>query len=343
MSGGKFDFRLGHVVPRLQEGVSPGVRYGPPRGIDDLRGALAASHQVDASSVTITTGASLGLSAALSLLQPSARVALPRPFYPAYPRLCELFGLRPEFYEVEPGDSSAESLSSVAESLASGAIQGAIVNTPGNPMGNRICAKSLVLIQRAAEEGMGLAICDFAYCAFDKLHVDPPLSSHSVSIYSLGKTLGMPGDRIGYVIGSPALIDRMASVHWALAMGPPMTSMILATGRFPMASDLVASARSDVEEAVKILGEFSEIHVDRPSAGYLLWISVPTWRGTATELSQRLGEEGVYTTPGEQFGMQGPYLRASVALGTQTVRAVTHLGDCIRRVLALYPTARKWC
>ena len=97
------DLSLGHIRLPIEQASSPVeavASYGDPAGHEDLRGLLADRHQVPATSVTVTTGSSMGITAALSSRRPPV-VLLPRPYYPAFPSTAALLGLTYEFYDAE--------------------------------------------------------------------------------------------------------------------------------------------------------------------------------------------------------------------------------------------------
>ena len=145
----------------------------------------------------------------------------------------------------------------------------------------------------------------------------------------LSKAYGLPGLRIGWVVGPPATIEALWGVHDYTTIAPGALSdrlarIALAPGR---RERLLARTRGMIRANYPLVRKWIErrapalSHVP-PQAGAIVFIRY-TYRINSTALTDRLREEqSVLVVPGDHFNMDG-YLR--IGFGSDPAHLVSSL------------------
>lgn len=344
MTAGVIDLGLGHL--RLEPdylGVpfAHSAEYGPAAGSTELRQAVAAWERVPPDHVAITTGASLGLVAALAALDPPYGVLCPRPYYPPYVKVAGLLGLTVHHYGLDAARRWVPDGSSL-RFLTSSAVRTLIWNFPHNPTG-AVVEPGLFdqVVALAAASGTTVISDDvyreLVYGDERVARVPDGGSSCVVRLRSFSKLFAIPGERVGYVIAAPKLVASVARAHWSLGMSPPATSQriaaaVLMDGPEARVERVRTALAAKRDIAVAILRQCSRARMHVPPAGIFCWIEVPGWTGSSTELADLCGDRaGVVVAPGSAFGVERPaYIRASFAVPDAELRdGLTRLVELI--------------
>lgn len=338
------DLGLGTVrilPPDLPPAARIGQDYGPPAGFAALREALALAEGVAADGIALTAGASMALTALLAGLPRPCSILCPRPYFPAYIGTARLLGLEVVFYDLGAcGDRKLDVASLV------GAVRpdtrAVLINCPGNPAGNILDPDSLQALAEMAEERDLLVVSDEVYADFTYEEPMPDLRDacgpdRTVRVRSFSKAHGIPGERLGYVVGPSRVVERVAAAHWSLAMSPPATAQMMALsmlgrdhgGRLAELRRSLDATRSAV---AVLLAHRRHLRYRMPQAGIFYWIEViDRARGSADLASDLASHAGVVVVPGERFGISDrTFLRASFALPqAEAVDGFTRLADYI--------------
>jgi aspartate/methionine/tyrosine aminotransferase len=201
-------------------------QYAPSHGVPRLRNAIAATwgttygQEIDPDSeVTVTTGATEGMLAALlALVDPGDEVILFEPFYDAYVGDITYAGGVPRYITLQPPDWSFD-----PDALAAAFNEKTkviILNTPHNPTGKVFSRGDLAQIAALCQEHDVIAITDEVYDRIifdDAVHVPlatlPGMWERTLTLNSTGKTFSMTGWKIGYAIGPAHLNAALRTVH----------------------------------------------------------------------------------------------------------------------------------
>jgi aspartate aminotransferase len=206
-----------------------------------------------------------------------------------------------------------------------------IVNSPHNPTGKIVppqTLEALADILRRASERFGRRIyllSDEAYSriVFDDRPYPSPTASYddTLLLYTYGKTLLTPGQRIGYIALPPAMRDRPAIREAILAAQ-------LTTG-FAFPNALLQHAIADIDglsidiaalqrrrdrvvEALTAMG----YDVTIPEGTFYIVVRSPDEDDGA--FCDRLAEGGVYVLPGDVFELPG-YFRLSLTASDEMI------------------------
>lgn len=251
-----------------------------------------------------SSGALLDL-VALAGLDPGDRVAVPEPGFSLYPLLVKRH--RGVFRPVPVGD--AFPLDPWLRALEEGARQ-FWITLPNNPTGAWVAPEQLepFLEAAAARPDPPLLLIDEAYAEFaprtHRLAVDR--WPNVVLLRTFSKALASAGWRLGYLIGDPALIARLAALQLPYSIpGASLEALDVALD-FPQAFD--AAVRATVDRRERLASSLGSYRSAPSAANFLLVEPDPN-----EEL--RTAEQLIRSLPGRDA--------ARVNVGSEAESAVT--------------------
>jgi aspartate/methionine/tyrosine aminotransferase len=213
---------------------------------------------------------------------------------------------------------------------------------PNNPTGARLTTTELDAIGRAADRVGAWVLSDEIYRGAELDGIETPSMwgrAERVLVTSgLSKAYGLPGLRIGWIVGPPPMVDRLWSVHDYTSIAPGAMSDRLA--RVALAPSrrtrLLDRTRRILRENYPILRDWIAArapllsHV-APEAGAIALVRYQH-AINSTHLIERLRDESsVLVVPGDHFEMDG-YLR--IGFGTDAA----HLTASLERIGAMLDT-----
>ena len=142
--------------------------------------------------ITVTAGITEALYLIGILALRGRKVVIPRHTYGEYERVARIFKAR-----VIKGPNEPEKLAEMVE-------KGSVVFfcNPNNPDGRFYRVKELKPLLDAVEEGKALLVLDEAFIDFVK-DAESPEGENLVKLRTFTKSYGLPGIRVGYVLGFP--------------------------------------------------------------------------------------------------------------------------------------------
>jgi aspartate aminotransferase len=333
-----FDFSLGNpdveppaavieALKRVVNGNRPGSHgYMPNAGYPQVRETLArklareTGLEFTAEDVFMTVGAAGACNVILkSILDPGDEVIVLAPFFPEY-----------QFYIANHGgrmvlvDTDAEFLPD-PERIAAAITprtRALILNTPNNPTG-RVYPESVLrvideMLRRVGQPIVVLSDEPYKSYVFDGQR-QPEVASligPTVICNSWSKSLGLPGERIGYLALSPRLADR-AALRGACAFTNRTLGYINAPAIWQWVINETADERLGAEfyehkrnvlcAALAAIG-----YETRPPEGaFYVFLKTPIADDVA--FTRLLANEGVLAVPGTGFGRSG-YIRLSLTI-----------------------------
>ncbi|HKW59720.1 MAG TPA: aminotransferase class I/II-fold pyridoxal phosphate-dependent enzyme [Candidatus Dormibacteraeota bacterium] len=339
---GACDFRFGNPqempLPAIERAITKwaapqdkdwfAYTFSDPRAtkvaVDSLRRRVGIDF--DQPDVAMTTGAFGALATTLrAVLDPGDEVIYLSPpwfFYVPMILSCGARAVRVDFepprFEL-PVDAIAAAITDKTRAV--------IVNTPHNPSGRVLTPDELERLSRvlAAAPRPPYLISDESYCRilFDGRAHDSPLRFYNRSflIYTYGKTLLAPGQRIGYIAMPPSMPDRkqlrsaILVAQCALGWTFPNAVMQYAMGDLEQASIDVPAMQRRRDRVVTALTEMGYETVTPEGAFYVV-VRSPI----ADDLAymHRLAEENVFVLPGRMFELPG-WFRISLTANDEMV------------------------
>ena len=316
-----------HVVERLSEVAREQRAHGYPpfRGLPELRAAIAeryrARYDVELDperEVAIVPGTKTAIvELAQALAERGSTILLPDPGYPDYPsgvafaaarlvplRLDSGAGWSPRFDEAPRHDVAAVYL-----------------NYPSNPCAVVARPGVFPAAIRFAEETGAAVVHDFAYgdLVFDGRRPEsflatPGAKDVGVEMYSMSKTYGMAGWRLGFVVGNSEIVRRIDLIQDHARAGIFLAVQEAGIAALIGPQDSVDKRRDRYQaRRDRIFAALAGTRVSRPACegSFYVWIELPA-DVTAERL---LTEFRVAVAPGEGFGPSGAgCARLSVAV-----------------------------
>jgi histidinol-phosphate aminotransferase len=265
----------------------PFHRY-PDRKARALRAGLADLHGVDAAQVFCANGSNEVLQCLLLAVGgPGRRVALFEPTYQLHAHIARITGT-----EVVTGRRGADfglDLAEVARVIEAFDPVVTFLCSPNNPTGR---AEPGDVVEQVVAQAPGLVVVDEAYGQFAPWSAVPLVSDEGrvVVVRTFSKTWSMAANRLGYLIGPPALVEALEDV----ALPYHLDAIKQAAGRIALRfrGEMEARVAGIVEERGRLAGALADLPVESwPSdANFILFR--PVARG-ATAVWEALVERSV--------------------------------------------------
>ncbi len=320
-----------HVAERLAAAAAePTPRmhgYAPFRGVPALKEALAARYASEYGvrldperEIAVLPGTKSALvELALALAEPGETMLLPDPGYPDYHSGAALAGAR---VEPLPLDREAGWLPDFGAATRKG-VAAAYLNFPSNPCA--VCAPPGLFAEavRYGEQTGAAIVHDFAYgdLVFDgraptSFLATPGAKEVGVELYSMSKSYGMAGWRLGFVAGNAEVVARanLLSDHLRAGIFRPVQEAGIAalTGPQETVAERRALYEARRDRTLSQLQNSVEPRTVCTSEGtFYVWVELPP---NVTPESLLL-EQRVAVAPGRGFGGRGAgFARLSLAV-----------------------------
>ena len=154
---------------------------------------------------------------------------------------------------------------------------------------------------------------------------------------SFSKTV-CPGIRVGYLVGSQAVIKQIQTIATNTYISPNMVAQSIVnqfarSGRMDGAIETVKTALKARKDAVvtALQREIPEAKFANPSGGYFMWVELPEGVDVA-ELEKAAGQRQVQFVKGSDFGGHSNTLRLAYSGVTpeQIDEGITKLSEAVR-------------
>jgi aspartate/methionine/tyrosine aminotransferase len=291
--------------------------YSQSNGTDLLRERIAALYPGAApDQILVTTGSSeANFVTCWRLLEPGDKVAMMMPNYLQSWGLAQNFGaqVRPfQLHEKEGWEPYAEE---IRTAIAPG-TKLVVVTNPHNPTGHVLSdAMRKVIIERSAEVGAWL-LADEVYQGAERDGNTTPSFwgsyDKTIVVNGLSKAYGLPGLRIGWIVGPPGFTEEVCKRHDYTTIGPSgATDHLAAVALEPRVRDKlidrtrrILAANYPVMEAwLKSFGEtFSWVP---PHAGAICWARFRNGPAAGEVVEKLRAQHSVLLCPGDHFGTPG--------------------------------------
>src|SRR2546423_3202868 len=317
-----------HVVEALERGAHGPLAHGyaPFRGLPELREALAARYrdvygvELDpVREVAVVPGTKTAIvELALALAERGEQILLPDPYYPDSPSGAALAGARLGYVPLERSAGFAPDFDAAPRDD----VAAVYLNYPSNP-----CA--VAVPDGAFEDAVGFAretgaaiVHDFAYgdLLFDGRSPRSFLATEGakelgVEMFSMSKSYGMAGWRLGFVVGNAEIVERinLLSDHARVRIFRPVQEAGLAalTGPQDSVGERAATYERRRDRVLRAL-PFASVC----EGTFYVWLELP--EGLTAE--GILADRRVALSPGEGFGSRGAgWARLSLAVPDETL------------------------
>jgi L-glutamine---4-(methylsulfanyl)-2-oxobutanoate aminotransferase len=315
-----------HVVDTLAEASNRLTAHGyaPFRGLPELRAAIAHRYatvygveldpDIEVAIVPGTKTAIVELS--LALAERGTTVVLPDPWYPDYPSGPALAGAALATVPLDPADDWQPDFSRAPREN----VAALYLNYPSNPCAATVRDGTFERAIEYARETEAAVVHDFAYAdlLFDgrkprSFLATPGAKEVGVEMFSMSKSYGMAGWRVGFVLGNAEILERinLLNDHCRVGIFRPIQEASIAalTGPQESVGERAATYQRRRDRVLEVVDAVSE-------GTFYVWFKLPD--GLTSE--QLLIEHRLALAPGEGFGPSGAgWARISLAVADETL------------------------
>ncbi|MEZ4318015.1 MAG: pyridoxal phosphate-dependent aminotransferase [Myxococcota bacterium] len=315
----------------------PGMhRYTGVQGLPELIEAVAArvsersGVETPYEGVLIAAGATGGLCGLVgAIVEPGDEVVILAPFWPLIAGMVRAFGGVPVPVPFVGACDSAESAGEILKGALTPRTVAVYWNTPNNPTGRRIPEPWLVAMAEVAQAHDLWVISDEVYEEY--VYTGPHVYSRAfapertVSCHSFSKSYGMAGNRAGYLVGPPEILEHAKKITTHTFYSTPTASQLAALEALGPAGDAwVAQARAKYAE----LGRWAaaRLGVPEPEGSTFLFVDVAEHLDSPRDsrtvpagsrdsrtglvgLLERAVDRGLLVAPGDSFGPYPTHVR----------------------------------
>lgn len=297
------------------------LAYSQGNGTPELRSAIAAMYpDATADHVLVTNGSSEACLVALwYLIEPGDEVVLMLPNYMEAWGLVQMFGgrvrplrLREDLrWQFEPDELA---------SLINRRTKAIVVCNPDNPTGAVMGPAQRGAVVDAARDAKAWLLSDEVYIGAER-EGGPPTESlwggyeRTLILNGLSKAYGLPGLRIGWVVGPPETIATLWAYHDYTTLTPTYLSdrlaqVALAPGR---REEIRIRTRSILNRNYGLMQAWIDLHGSLfthvpPTAGAFCFLRYDLPINSSDLAWRLLKEKSTLIVPGDHFGMDG-YIR----------------------------------
>jgi aminotransferase len=331
-----------HVVDALRASATrPDVHgYAPFRGLPRLREAIAARYRTvygveldPEREVAVVPGTKTAIiELAMCLAQRGDRILLPDPYYPDYPSGVAMAGAELSLLPLDPAAGFAPDFDAAPPATA------VFLNYPSNPCSVCVPPGTFDAAVAYADRTGAAVVHDAAYAdlVFDgrtpvSFLATPGARDTGVELWTMSKSYGMAGWRIGFVVGNAEIVERINQLNDHSRVGIFMPLQEAAVAALEGSEDSVQERRATYERRRDTLAAaLPEPPVCEGT--FYVWLRLP--EGLTVE--QLLAEHKVAVAPGAGFGPSGEgWARLSLAVSDETLaRGIERLAPALAAAYA---------
>ena len=323
-------------------------RYGNVAGTPELKGLLqtklAAENGIelrDERELLVSAGANMAfVNAVLAVADPDDEIVLLAPFFFNHEMAVVTAGCRPVIVAT---DQRHHPIIEDIDRAITERTRAVVTVSPNNPSGAVYPQATLERVNRLCASRGVFHIHDeaYEYFTYNTPHFSPgsldSARDHTISLFSLSKSYGFAGWRVGYMVMPAELYDAVAKIQDTILICPPLISQAAAVGALQAGQAYCMRQRAQTEtvrshalEALRELGDL--VAAPQAEGAFYLLLRVNS-DIEPMDLTRRLVQRHrVAVLPGTAFGMQGCYLRVSYGAlaSTDTAEGVGRLVTGIR-------------
>jgi len=322
------------VKTALEEVYDKGYgKYGSPKGITELRKALASRENCSEENIMVCPGARFAVYLAITtLLNPGDEIIVIEPAWPAYKDCALNAGIKVRTIKTTL-ETEWEPTTEQIDNAMNENTKMIVLNYPNNPTGKIIAKPTYhLLLQRAKQHDL--------YVLSDEIYSDYTFSGlmdmrirdyeKTIITQSFSKSHAMTGYRIGWVVAEPSIIEKMSKLQ-ALSLtniSEPIQYAALQALKADTSenSKIINSRLKALIKSAKDIGlEFIE-----PDGAMYLFAKTKHKNFDATKFSEKLLEHGVAIAPGEGFGDYKEFFRITAIDETKLKEGMTILDTVMK-------------
>jgi aspartate/methionine/tyrosine aminotransferase len=317
----------------VEELLNTELGYAQANGVIELRERIAALYpRATANNVLVTVGcAEANFITLQSLLAPGDEMAMMLPNYMQIWGIAHNFGVRVRAFHLKEDRGWAPDLDELNDVVSERTKLIAVCN-PDNPTGYILTGAEMDAIVAAAGRVGAWLLADEVYSGAERVtDIKTPSFwdryDRILATGSLSKAYGLPGLRIGWVVGPTEVIDEIWARHEYTTISAAMlANRLAAIALSPQVRPrLIQRTRDYIRRGFPILDQWLKSHEGTftlvPPQAAAIAFARYHFDLNSTELVERLlHEKSVFIVPGDHFGLDR-YLRISFGLPPDYLQA----------------------
>ncbi|PYV23666.1 MAG: pyridoxal phosphate-dependent aminotransferase [Acidobacteria bacterium] len=334
------------------------TKYTPTGGISELKQAIVERHARDFGSdyaveeCLVTVGGKQAIFEAIeSLVDHGDEVILPVPYWVSFLDIINYAGGKPVLLETRESEDFAVRADAM-EKLVTPKTKLIIVNSPSNPTGAVVPPGEMERILSLAQRRQVCLMSDECYCHF-LYDGRKPFSLGSsrdrerlIIVGSLSKTYAMTGWRVGFALGSAALLANMLKLQSHSTSNPASIAQKAAVEALRGPQDSVQTMLAEYhrrrDRIVQGLRSIPGVRCVAPQGAFYVYPNVAAYlktdglRDTTVLATRLLDEARVALVPGPAFGTH-EHVRISYATSQEQIdKGVQRLKDFLAKLGTAY-------
>ena len=317
----------------VEELLATELNYPQANGIIELREHIAALYPgATPDNVLVTVGcAEANFITLQTLLEAGDEMVVMLPNYMQIWGIGHNFGFRVAAFHLKEERGWAPDLDELNEAVSEKTRLIAVCN-PNNPTGYVLTPEEMDAIVAAAERAGAWLLADEVYSGAERL-TDTQTPSfwgrydRVLAMNSLSKAYGLPGLRIGWVVGPADIVDDIWARHEYTTISTTMlANRLAAIALSPQVRPrLIQRTRDYIRRGFSILDEWLESHegtftLVRPQAAAIAFARYHLDVNSTEFVERLMREKSVFIVPGDHFGLDH-HLRISFGLPPHYLRA----------------------
>jgi aspartate/methionine/tyrosine aminotransferase len=317
----------------VEELLDTGLNYPQANGIVELREHIAALYPgATPENVLVTVGcAEANFITLQTLLAAGDEMVMMLPNYMQIWGIGHNFGFRVRAFHLREERGWAPDLDELDQIVSERTRLVAVCN-PNNPTGYILTQQEMDAIVAAAERVGAWLLADEVYSGAERL-TDTQTPSfwgrydRVLAMNSLSKAYGLPGLRIGWVVGPADIVDEIWARHEYTTIGTTMlANKLAAVALSPQVRPrLIRRTRDYIRRGFPILDGWLESHEGTfalvpPRAAAIAFARYRLDVNSTAFVERLMREKSVLIAPGDHFGLDH-YLRISFGLPSDYLRA----------------------
>ena len=331
---GEPDFKPPEVVKTaLAEAYDKGYgKYGPAKGITELRKALAKS-DAGIENIMICPGARFAVYLTITtLLNPGDEIIVIEPAWPAYKDCALNAGIKVRTIKTTLETKWEPSVDQINNAINENTKM-VVLNYPNNPTGKKLSENIQDNIIEIAKKHDLYVLSDEIYSEYTSINFKSVLEydyKKSIIAKSFSKSHAMTGYRIGYVIAEPSIIEKISKLQ----------ALSLTNVSEPIQYVALQALNADTSQNTKIIKSRLEVLIKsakniglefiEPDGAMYLFVKTKYKDFDATEFSEKLLEHGVAIAPGEGFGDYKEFFRITAIDETRLIEGMKILDTVLK-------------
>lgn len=243
-----------------------------------------------------------------ALTDPGDRIAVFRPYWPAYLATAALLGLEVVLADLPPTLTPA-----VLDAF--GKVKVLVLNNPHNPTGVVYTRRELECVRDWALANDVRVIVDESYehLIFAGEHLTLASlcdwrAAGVITLFSASQSYAMMGWRVGFALATAPLVEAMQTLQGPITAAAPHLSQVAAAAAFGGGAQLalVDDYRARRDMVLRRVASAPWMKMGAPASGPYLWADVRALTHDTVGFAERLLEqEKVALMPGEALGVPG--------------------------------------